>query len=43
MCIPWKLVWSKEVATRTEAMALEKKIKSRGAARFLKDLGIEVA
>ena len=43
MCIPWKLVWSKEVATRAEAMMLEKKIKSRGAARFLKDLGVELA
>ena len=42
-CIPWMLVWNKEVATRAEAMMLEKKIKSRGAARFLKDLGIEVA
>ena len=43
VCIPWKLVWSKEVATRAEAMMLERKIKSRGAARFLKDLGVELA
>ena len=43
MCIPWKLVWSKEVATRAEAMMLERKIKSRGAARFLKDLDAEIA
>jgi len=42
MCIPWKLVWSIQVTTRSEAMALEKKIKSRGAARFLRDLGVEV-
>ena len=38
ICVPWKLVWSKEIATRSEAMVLEKKIKSRGASRFLKDL-----
>jgi len=43
MCIPWKLVWSKEVATRAEAMMLERKIKSRGAARFLRDLDVEIA
>ena len=42
MCVPWQLVWSTEVATRSEAMVLEKKIKSRGAARFLRDIGIEV-
>jgi putative endonuclease len=42
MCVPWTLVWSQQVATRSEAMALEKKIKSRGAARFLKDQGIEI-
>ena len=43
MCIPWKWIWSIEVATRSEAMLLEKKIKSRGAARFLRDLGMEEA
>jgi len=36
--IPWDLVWSKAVGTRSEAMALEKKIKSRGAKRFLAEL-----
>ena len=41
-CIPWRMIWSGKVATRSEAMMLEKKIKSRGAARFLKELGIEV-
>ena len=40
--IPWRMIWSVKVATRSEAMMLEKKIKSRGAARFLKELGIEV-
>jgi putative endonuclease len=43
MCIPWKVVWSVQVTTRSEAMMLEKKIKSRGAARFLMDLGIQPA
>jgi putative endonuclease len=36
--IPWDLVWSKEVETRSDAMSLEKKIKSRGARRFLEGL-----
>ena len=36
--IPWELVWSEEVETRSEAMSLEKKIKSRGAKRFLEGL-----
>ena len=36
--VPWKLVWSKELQTRSEAMRLEKKIKKRGAQRFLEDL-----
>jgi len=34
---PWTLVWHRELATRSEAMALERKIKSRGTARFLED------
>ena len=37
--IPWVIVWSKEVETRAEAMQLEKKIKSRGARRFIEDIG----
>ena len=41
-CIPWRMIWSVKVATRSEAMMLEKKIKSRGAARFLAELGIKV-
>jgi putative endonuclease len=36
--IPWKLVWSLEVESRSEAMKWEIKIKSRGAKRFLEDL-----
>ena len=36
--IPWKVVWHAEFETRAEAMALETKIKKRGAKRFLEDL-----
>jgi putative endonuclease len=42
-CIPWSLVWKTELATRSEAMMLEKKIKSRSAQRFLSDIGITVS
>jgi predicted GIY-YIG superfamily endonuclease len=35
--IPWKIIWKKEFKTRAEAMALEKKIKSSGAKKFLAD------
>jgi putative endonuclease len=35
--IPWKLVYSKTLSSREDAMILEKFIKKRGAARFLKD------
>ena len=34
---PWKLVFSKEFRTRTEALQLENKIKRRGASRYLND------
>jgi len=37
---PWKLVWSTAVENRSQAAILEKKIKSRGAQRFLGDLGV---
>ena len=33
---PWKVVWSKECPTRVEAMKLEKIIKRRGIARYLR-------
>ena len=39
--IPWRVVWSHKVPSRREALALERKIKSRGAERFLKDLDIK--
>ncbi|MCG9973169.1 GIY-YIG nuclease family protein [Christiangramia crocea] len=35
--IPWKIVLRKEVSNRSEAMALENKIKKRGAKRFIDD------
>jgi putative endonuclease len=40
--IPWELVFSKESISRSEAMRLEKKIKKRGAARYLNDNQITV-
>ena len=36
--IPWSVVWFEECETRSLAMRLEKKIKKRGAKRFLEDL-----
>ncbi|MBS1542137.1 MAG: GIY-YIG nuclease family protein [Bacteroidetes bacterium] len=36
--IPWKVVWSRNVETRSEAVKLEGRIKSRGAARFLREV-----
>jgi putative endonuclease len=35
---PWQLVWSQNLLSRKEAMALERKIKKRGAKRFLEDI-----
>jgi putative endonuclease len=35
--IPWKLVFLSSFSIRGQAMALEKKIKQRGAKRFLED------
>ena len=35
--IPWKLLYSKEFDLRKDAIKLEKLIKKRGAARFLKE------
>ena len=37
---PWNLVWSESVETRKEAVSLEKKIKGRGAGRFLNGLNL---
>jgi putative endonuclease len=37
--IPWVVVRVEHFDTRSEAMAQEKRIKSRGIARYLKDVG----
>jgi putative endonuclease len=36
--IPWKLIHTVRFTTRSEAMLQERKIKSRGTARYLSDL-----
>ena len=33
--LPWKLIWNIEVVNRSEALLLERKIKKRGAKRYL--------
>ena len=39
--IPWKLVLQLEVSNKTEALILERKIKKRGAKRYIDDyLGV---
>ena len=35
---PWQVCWSMQLDTRAEAMQMEKKIKKRGANRFLQDM-----
>ncbi|GAA5021043.1 hypothetical protein GCM10011506_03530 [Marivirga lumbricoides] len=39
--IPWKLIWSIGKRNRSESMELERKIKKRGAERYLADLGVD--
>jgi putative endonuclease len=39
--VPWKLVHFEGFRTRTEAVAKELEIKSRGAGRYLKDIETE--
>ncbi len=36
--IPWKIVYTREFNTRSEAIRLERYIKKRGAYRFLDDI-----
>ncbi len=36
---PWELIYQIQFSTRSEAMLLEKKIKKRGAKRYLEDVG----
>ena len=40
--IPWRVVWYSKYGTRSEAVKMEKMIKSRGAARFLSDNKIAI-
>ncbi|MGB3608605.1 GIY-YIG nuclease family protein [Psychroserpens sp.] len=35
--VPWELITTIETITRSEALILERKIKKRGAKRYLKD------
>lgn len=37
---PWKLLHMIEVENRSEALILERKIKKRGAKRYLQDIGM---
>jgi len=37
MDVPWELVLQIKVSDRSEAMILEKKIKKRGAKRYIED------
>jgi len=39
--IPWKRVWLEKVKDRGEALILEKRIKGRGAKRYLSDIGYD--
>jgi putative endonuclease len=38
--IPWEVVWFLQVESRSEAVALELKIKKRGAYRFVRNQSI---
>jgi len=35
--VPWSLLWHSHAMDKTDALKLERKIKKRGAARFLED------
>ncbi|MGA8263050.1 MAG: GIY-YIG nuclease family protein [Ignavibacteriaceae bacterium] len=35
--IPWKIIWTENCYTRSDAMKLENKIKGRGTKRFLNE------
>jgi len=37
---PWFLVWQSILMSKSEALQLERKIKKRGASRFLSDLSL---
>lgn len=36
----WEVVWTEDVIDKSEALILERKIKKRGASRFIKEFGI---
>ena len=38
---PWNIIWTKECPNRSEAVALERKIKKRGISRYLNDRSAE--
>ncbi|MBS1555576.1 MAG: GIY-YIG nuclease family protein [Bacteroidetes bacterium] len=40
--VPWVSIWTLNVDTRTEALALERRIKKRGISRYLNDIGFVV-
>jgi len=39
--IPWKVIYTIVISSRSEAVALETKIKKRGAKRYLQDINFE--
>jgi putative endonuclease len=39
---PWEKVWLKDVENRSSAVLLERKIKARGAKRYLADIDFEI-
>jgi putative endonuclease len=39
---PWIKIWTLNVSTRTETLAIERKIKKRGISRYLIDAGVEI-
>ncbi|WP_343707509.1 GIY-YIG nuclease family protein [Flavobacterium sp.] len=38
---PWKIIYTIQLNSRSEAMTLENKIKKRGAKRYLQDINFE--
>jgi len=41
--MPWRVVYRFEASSRADAAKLERKIKKRGAQRFLRDLNLQLA
>jgi len=39
--VPWKVIWTSVVISRTDSLRLERKIKKRGISRFLDDEGFD--